>query len=80
MCELTRCDSTLAGDLQDELSDLLSDAREDKLDSTGRARLDQLIALYRRGMVDKARAWREAVARGLRASVTADDANADHAA
>jgi hypothetical protein len=77
---LTRCDSTLAADLQDELSDLLSDAREDKLDATGRARLDQLMALYRRGMVDKARAWREAVARGLRASVAADDANADHAA
>jgi hypothetical protein len=77
---LTRCDSTLAADLQEELSDLLSDAREDKLDATGRARLDQLMALYRRGMVDKARAWREAVARGLRASVTADDANADHAA
>ena len=71
---LARCDSALAADLQEELSGLLSDARENKLDATGSARLDQLMALYRRGMVQKARAWREAVARGLRTSLTADDA------
>jgi hypothetical protein len=77
---LTRSDSALAADLQEELSGLLADARENKLDAMGSARLDQLMALYRRGMVQKARAWREAVARGLRTSLTADDANADHAA
>ena len=76
---LTRCDSALAADLQEELSGLLSDARENKLDATASARLDQLMALYRRGMVQKARAWREAVARGLRTPLTADDANPDHA-
>jgi hypothetical protein len=77
---LTRCDSALPADLQEELSGLLSDARENKLDATASARLEQLMAIYRRGMVQKARAWREAVARGLRTPLAADDANADHAA
>ena len=77
---LMRCDSALAADLQEELSGLLADAREDKLDKAELGRLDQIMALYRRAMVQKARAWREAVARGLRASPTGTDANADHAA
>jgi len=77
---LARCDSALEADLQDELSGLLSDAREDVLDLAGRARLDELMSIYRRGMVDKARAWRVAVARGLRKSLTGADAGADHAA
>jgi len=77
---LARCDSALAADLQDELSGLLSDAREDTLDAAGRARLDELMSIYRRGTVEKARAWRAAVARGLRKSLTGADADADHAA
>ena len=77
---LVRCDLALAADLQEELSGLLSDAREDTLDAAGRARLDELMSIYRHGMVEKARAWREAVARGLRKSLTGADANADHAA
>jgi len=77
---LTRCDSALAAALQEELSDLLADAREDKLDATERDRLDQLMVLYRRGLVQKARAWREAVVRGLRTSLTDADTNADQAA
>ena len=75
---LARCDVSLEAELQEELSGLLSAAREGELDVPMRARLDQLIALYRRGMVQKARAWTEAVARGLRPSLT--DADADHAA
>jgi hypothetical protein len=75
---LARCDVSLAADMQEELSGLLSDAREGELDVPGRARLDQLFDLYRRGMVQNARAWTEAVARGLRPSLT--DADADHAA
>jgi len=38
-----------------------------------RDRLDQLMVLYRRGLKLKARAWKEAVARGLRTPL-ADDA------
>jgi hypothetical protein len=70
---LIRCDSVLVADLQEELSGLLADAREDKLEVGADARLDQLMALYRRGMVQKARAWREAVTRGLRTSLTGAD-------
>jgi hypothetical protein len=77
---LMRCDSALAADLQEELSALLSDARENQLDATASTRLDQLMVVYRKGMVEKARAWREAVARGLRTSLTADNPNTDHAA
>jgi hypothetical protein len=62
---LARCDADLARALQDELSGLLSDAREDTLAASGRVRLDELMTVYRRGMVEKARALRAAVARGL---------------
>jgi hypothetical protein len=67
------CDATLDPGEQEELSDRLADAREDRLDAQGRARLDELMALYRRGLVLKARAWEEAVARGLRTSPIDDD-------
>ena len=77
---LARCDAELAADLQEELSGLLSDAREDTLLESGRVRLDELMDLYRRGMVEKARAWRAAVARGLRKSLSEAHANNDHAA
>jgi hypothetical protein len=73
---LRHCDSTLRPEDQEALSDLLSDAREDRLDATSRERLDELMALYRRGLVLKARAWEEAVARGLRTAPN----DTDHAA
>jgi hypothetical protein len=76
---LARCDLDFSADLQEELSGLLSDAREDTLAASGRVRLDELMALYRRGMVERARAWQAAVARGLRKSLNDADANADHA-
>jgi hypothetical protein len=66
--------------LQEELSGLLADAREGELGDTGRSRLDEFMTIYRRGLVQKARAWREAVARGLRSSVLDAEADADHAA
>jgi hypothetical protein len=58
------------------LSDLLAEAREDTLNTARRARLDDLMAGYRRGLVLKSRAWREAVTRGLRIPPT----DTDHAA
>lgn len=63
---LRLCDATLEPDIQEELSDLLVDAREGRLDAVGQGRLDELMVVYRRGLVLKARAWEEAVARGLR--------------
>ena len=65
--ELLRlCDAALEADEQEELSGLLADTREGTVDAVGRARLEDLMARYRRGLVLKARAWKEAVARGLR--------------
>ncbi len=72
------CDATLEAGEQAELSSLLADARESTLDTAGRARLDDLMADYRRGLVLKARAWKEAVSRGLR--TLPPEADADHAA
>jgi hypothetical protein len=73
---LRLCDATLEPGDQEALSGLLADSREGRLDAAGHARLDELMACYRRGLVLKARAWQEAVTRGLR--TPPDDA--DHAA
>ena len=51
---------------QDELSALLARQREGTLDDAARRRLDELMASYRRGMVQKAQALKVAVERGLR--------------
>jgi hypothetical protein len=77
---LKLCDATLGAGEQAELSGLLADAREGTLDTAGRARLDDLMADYRRGLVLKSRAWKEAVARGLRTSPTDTKDDAEDAA
>lgn len=51
---------------QTELSELLAQQREGNLDHDRRMRLDALMAIYRRGLVRKARAINTAIARGLR--------------
>ncbi len=63
---LAFCDATLDGVRQEELSVLLADLREGTLAISQRVRLEELMAGYRRGLVLKARALSEAVARGLR--------------
>jgi hypothetical protein len=71
--ELLRvCDATLEASEQAELSGLLADAREGSLDTARHARLDELVL--------KARAWKEAVTRGLRPPPAGTEAGADHAA
>jgi hypothetical protein len=50
---------------QTELGTLLAAQREGTLDVAGHTRLDELMALYRRGMVRKAQALKVAVSRGL---------------
>jgi hypothetical protein len=70
---LRLCDLTLDDARQEELSDLLAMVRQDGLATTDRERLDHLMAAYRRGLVLKARALKEAVARGLKLPL-ADDA------
>jgi hypothetical protein len=63
---LALCDATLNTAEQEDLSNLLTSLREGILAASERARLEQLMAGYRRGLVRKARALTEAVARGLR--------------
>ena len=63
---LQYCDLTMAAGEQTELSELLDKQREHSLDASERQRLDQLLENYRRGLLLKAKALNEAVARGLR--------------
>lgn len=58
-------DVQMSASEQAELSDLLARQREGDLDIEGRNRLDQLIQMYRRGMILKAQAIKVAVERGL---------------
>lgn len=63
---LAICDALLPPPAQDELSDLLARHRDSSLDDGERRRLDELMVSYRQGLLLKAKAWREAVARGLK--------------
>jgi hypothetical protein len=63
---LTLCDLHLSDDEQRELSALLARQREGALDDSARRHLDELMEVYRRGMVQKAEALKVAVERGLR--------------
>ncbi|HEV3339159.1 MAG TPA: hypothetical protein VG125_02345 [Pirellulales bacterium] len=60
------CDAVLPLQMQQELSDLLTRDRESLLDARERRRLDELMFSYRQGLVLKAKAWQQAVARGLK--------------
>lgn len=62
---LALCDSRLPDADQAELSHLLAGNREGTLAPADRGRLDALLGAYRRGLVLKARAVKEAAARGL---------------
>jgi hypothetical protein len=71
---LSLCDLMMDNAEQDELSDLLDRSKDGPLSTSDRSRLDTLTATYRRGLVLKARAWKEAVVRGLRPAPVDDDA------
>jgi dsDNA-binding SOS-regulon protein len=63
---LALCDLEMDEDQQRELSHLLAGNRESLLDAESQARLDELMQIYRRGLVRKAQALKVAVQRGLR--------------
>lgn len=63
---LSLCEAVLPDATQQELSDLLARNRESLLDAQGRGRLDELMSSYRQSLLLKARAWQQAVARGLK--------------
>jgi hypothetical protein len=63
---LALCDAQMEVAQQQELSDFLARNREGLLQEAERERLDELMRIYRRGLVRKAQALKTAVARGLR--------------
>lgn len=63
---LLLCNGQMDAAQQDELSELLQSNREAQLRHPERARLDELMGIYRRGLIRKAQAIRAAVARGLK--------------
>ncbi len=63
---LALCNSEMAVDQQVELSELLEQNREGLLEQSGQNRLEELLRVYRRGLVCKAQALRIAGARGLK--------------
>jgi hypothetical protein len=63
---LLLCDSQLSTEQQTALSDLLERNREGQLHATETQQLNELMQIYRRGLVLKSRALKVAVSRGLR--------------
>ncbi len=62
---LSLLDAQMSDEQQVELSELLARQREGLLDRPGHVRLHELLQIYRRGLVRKARALKVAVERGL---------------
>ena len=71
---LLLCEARLDQVEQSELSELLARHGEGLTDLEAQQRLDALMRDYRRGLVLKARAWKEAVARGLKPRLDDDAA------
>lgn len=63
---LALCDMQLEGEQQEQMSELLARNREGQLDDVQARRLEELMQVYRRGLVRKAKALKVAVERGLR--------------
>ncbi len=63
---LALCDMQMKAEQQEELGDLLARNREQLLNGAEQARLDELMRIYRQGLVRKAQAIKIAVERGLR--------------
>lgn len=62
-------DMQMSHEHQQELHDLLAQQREQCIHHSAQARLDELLHIYRRGMVRKAQALKVAVERGLQPSL-----------
>ncbi|HEV2235568.1 MAG TPA: hypothetical protein VGR57_02810 [Ktedonobacterales bacterium] len=58
---------------QQEMSELLASQREGTLNNAARLRLDALLGLYRRGLIQKSQALKVAVERGLRPPLDASE-------
>lgn len=71
---LQLCDAQMDSAKQDQLSEFLARNREGQLEPDEQRVLDELMVDYRRGLVSKAQAWKEAVARGLKPPLSDDAA------
>ena len=69
---LALCDSYLTNTQQEQMDALLARNREGSLTSDERRRLDELMLVYRRGLIRKAQAIHVAVQRGLRSPLNLD--------
>jgi len=67
---LALCDAEMEASQQDELGLLQDKNREGQLQPHERERFDELMLVYRRGLIRKSRALRVAVARGIRSPLT----------
>lgn len=63
---LVLCDMQMETEQQEALSDLLARNREGQLNDIEVRQLDELMQVYRRGLVRKARSLKVAVERGLK--------------
>ena len=66
---LALCDLQLEGEQQEQMSELLARNREGQLDDVQARQLDELMQVYRRGLVRKAKALKVAVERGLKTPI-----------
>jgi hypothetical protein len=62
---LMLCDLQMESQQQEVFSDLLASQQEGQLNDTENRQLDELMQVYRRGLVRKAKALKVAVNRGL---------------
>lgn len=71
---LALCDRMMDDSAQGQLQGLLERLREGDISPQDQQQLDRLMGSYRSGLILKARAMREAVARGLRPALGNDGA------
>jgi hypothetical protein len=64
---LAWCEMQMPPEQQEQLDTLLIRNREEQLNEVEKQELDELMCIYRQGLVRKARAWKVAVERGLKA-------------
>ncbi|MFN6513194.1 MAG: hypothetical protein RMY29_001665 [Nostoc sp. CreGUA01] len=62
---LAMCDVQMQAEQQEVFSDLLARHREGQINDLEAHQLDELMQVYRRGLISKARALKVAVERGL---------------
>lgn len=66
---LALCDMQMESEQQELFSDLLARNQEGQLNDTEVSQLDELMQVYRQGLVRKARALKVAVERGLKTAL-----------